>query len=228
MRHGWSARFFWLLGLLLAACAPADSSLRGDYESPELLVSWEQARSSPGCVVLLCDEEYCALVRCRDAEEVQSPSVVLTRGTLAVQPPLSQRASRWWGHPLAAPTLVEPVFEIPWRNWKTRSQHLNKDIPLYCLPAPEPMERHHIFPQQAVLAEWFRSKGISIHAFTIPVPRSFHHYLHSGGPEGGMWNEAWRQFKDKNPGATQEEIWRFAGELMIRFKVNGHLVPYCR
>jgi hypothetical protein len=42
-----------------------------------------------------------------------------------------------------------------------------------------------------------------------------------------MWNEAWRQFKEKNENATQEQIWQFALELMTRFKVHGEFVPYC-
>lgn len=82
-------------------------------------------------------------------------------------------------------------------------------------------------PQQEVLALWFARKGIRIHDFTIPLRKSFHAYLHSGGPRGGMWNEAWRQFKDQNDGAQPDEIWKFAGELMKRFGVHGEFVPYC-
>jgi uncharacterized lipoprotein (TIGR02269 family) len=95
------------------------------------------------------------------------------------------------------------------------------------IPPKEPYERHHIFPQQKLLAEWVESRGIDIHAFTIRLPRSFHQWLHSGGPEGGQWNEAWRQFRRKNRyTAKSADLWRFAGELMMRFGVNGPLVPY--
>ncbi|WP_395808008.1 DUF2380 domain-containing protein [Archangium minus] len=66
-----------------------------------------------------------------------------------------------------------------------------------------------------------------IHAFTVRVPKSFHQWLHSGGPAGGQWNEAWRQFMDLNRNtAKAEDIWRFAGELLVRFGVNGPFVPY--
>ena len=51
-------------------------------------------------------------------------------------------------------------------------------------------------------------------------------WLHSGGPDGGQWNEAWRRFQDDKPLATAEQMWAFAGELMSRFGVNGPLVPY--
>ncbi|MFY0577117.1 DUF2380 domain-containing protein [Cystobacter fuscus] len=67
-----------------------------------------------------------------------------------------------------------------------------------------------------------------IHAFTVSLPITFHRWLHSEGPEGGQWNEAWRRFQGQNPGATPEEIWQFAFELMFLFKVNAPLVPYCQ
>lgn len=134
--------------------------------------------------------------------------------------------NRWWGHPLAVPTYADPVFEIPWRNWKLRDQLARQKHPLGCMLPPEPLEKHHIFPQQQRLARWFKRKGIDIHAFTILLPRRFHQRLHSGGTAGWQWNEAWRQFQDNNDGATTEEIWRFAFELMFLFRVNGAFVPY--
>jgi uncharacterized lipoprotein (TIGR02269 family) len=161
--------------------------------------------------------------------EVETPSVVLTRGPMpqALRPPVVGNPSRWWGRTLAAPTSVEPIFEIPWHNWKVREQLTQqRKHTLGCMLPPEPLEKHHIFPQQEKLAAWFKIKGIDIHEFTILLPRSFHRWLHGGGPEGGQWNEAWRQFKDENPGATSEEIWKFAFELMFLHRVNGPLVPY--
>ena len=72
-----------------------------------------------------------------------------------------------------------------------------------------------------------RHTKIDIHAFTLRLPQSFHRWLHSGGPQGGQWNEAWRQFQIENPGATADEMWWFAFELMSRFGVNElPLVPY--
>jgi hypothetical protein len=59
------------------------------------------------------------------------------------------------------------------------------------------------------------------------IPKSFHSWLHSGGPRGGQWNEAWRQFVIQNKEtATQEDIWRHAFELMNRFYLNGALASY--
>ncbi|ATB38591.1 hypothetical protein CYFUS_004026 [Cystobacter fuscus] len=49
---------------------------------------------------------------------------------------------------------------------------------LRCIPSREPFEKHHIFPQEPLLAGWFKRQSIDIHAFTIRLPRSFHSWLH--------------------------------------------------
>jgi uncharacterized lipoprotein (TIGR02269 family) len=232
-----------LLGLLLGACATSAPAAREDDETQEAVsASWEEARADPSCVVPLCDEERCALWRCQDVAEVEAHPVLLAQAMAPVRAPFPQPAPtmrlaprvgnplRWWGVPLAAPTGVDPVFEIPWHNGREKEgQRLaRKTYRDFCIQGPhEPYEKHHIFPQQKDLALWFDRRGIDIHAFTIRLPRSFHQWLHSGGPQGGQWNEAWRQFARKQGAtATQEDIWRFAGELMMRFGVNGPLVPY--
>ncbi|PTL85071.1 TIGR02269 family lipoprotein [Vitiosangium sp. GDMCC 1.1324] len=232
-----SSRWLALLGVLLAACATSTTGVREDDEAPEVVSSWEEAREDPSCVVPLCEGERCALWRCRDvvevessaAEEDSSPTVVLARGPMpqAMRPPLVGNPGRWWGRNVAAPTYEEPVFEIPWHNWKERGERARqRKHPLGCMLPREPLEKHHIFPQAWDLALWFKDKGIDIHAFTISLPQSFHRRLHSGGPAGGQWNEAWRRFQKENFGADPQEIWQFAFELMFLFKVNGPLVPY--
>jgi uncharacterized lipoprotein (TIGR02269 family) len=237
-----------LLLLLLAACATTTPLRREDFEAPEDVVSWEQAHADPSCVVLLCEEERCGLWRCGDlkamtaeeleaaeqalakAERSKASQILRTRGPMVLRPPVSwTSSSRYWGYPLALPGDSEPVFEIPWNNWKSRAEaeRLSK-IHWWCLPPGEPMEKHHIFPQRQDLARWFEIHGIRIHDFTIPLRRSFHVYLHSGGARGGMWNAAWEKFQREHDDASPEEIWRFAGELMRRFGVHGEFVPYCR
>ncbi len=220
-----------LLCVLLVACATPTSGVHEDDEAPEVVSSWEEARADPSCVVPLYDEEGCALWRCSDMVEVEaSPSVVLVRGPMpqAMRPPLVANPSRWWGHTLAIPTPRDPVFEIPWHNWKLRDQLTRQKHPLGCMLPPEPLEQHHIFPQQKRLAAWFKLNGIDIHTFTVFLPQSVHRRLHGGGAAGGQWNEAWRRFQDQNPRATPQEIWRFAFELMFLFNLNGPLVPYCQ
>ncbi|WP_395852125.1 TIGR02269 family lipoprotein [Cystobacter fuscus] len=224
-------RWLALLCVLLTACATSALGERGDDEAQESMSSWEEAREDPSCVVPQCDEARCALWRCQDLVEVDEapPAVVLARGPMpqAMRPPLVGTPGRWWGRTLAAPSYQEPVFEIPWHNRKTREQLAQqRRHPLGCMLPPEPLEKHHIFPQAQELAEWFKTKRIDIHAFTISLPKSVHRRLHSGEPKGGQWNAAWRQFRDENNGATAEEVWRFAFELMLRFGVNGPLTSY--
>jgi uncharacterized lipoprotein (TIGR02269 family) len=244
-----------LLAVLLTACATSTPVVHEGDESAEAVYSWEEARADPSCVVPLCDEARCAVWRCRDLMEVEeppgveAPAVVLTKGTYpvvrpltrpllrpwtdtgvttAVREPWEDNPYRWWGHPVAAPTVADPVFEIPWHNWKTREPRVDRQLRHWqCgLRPKEPYEKHHLFPQAREFAIWFKRREIDIHAFTIRLPKSFHQWLHSGGPNGGQWNEAWRQFRKGKQEATAEEMWAFAGELMSRFGVNGPLVPY--
>ncbi|WP_233166461.1 TIGR02269 family lipoprotein [Archangium sp. Cb G35] len=212
-----------LLGLLLSACAttpaPGESGFAEDVDP---VASWEEAREDPSCVVPLCDEERCALWRCEDVVEVEEHPVVLALANGSLRPP--PNPTRWWGRPLAVPGGREAVFEIPWHNWNIRGQYAPRVLKPPCVRAREPLEKHHIFPQ--ALATWFKRKPIDIHAYTIRLPKSFHQWLHSGSFPGGQWNEAWSRFQRQNDNATIEEIWKFAGELMSRFRVNGPLVSY--
>ncbi len=217
-----------LLCVVLSACVTSPPAVREDEETFDSVASWEEARADPDCVVPLCDEERCALWRCQDVVEVDSHPVVLTRGTVNVRPPLANpNPSRWWGRPLAAPVGTEPVFEIPWHNWNIRGRYAVLALRPPCIPSWEPLEKHHIFPQEQELATWFKRNKINVHAFTLRLPVSFHRWLHSGGPKGGQWNEAWRQFRDNNITANTDQIWQFAFELMSRFGVHERpLVPY--
>lgn len=215
----WSA----LLCVVLSACATSTSAVSGDEEPLDSGASWEEAQADPSCVVPLCNEERCALWRCQDVVELEAPPVLLAwaQGTSLPLP----NPTRWWGRPLAAPEGREAVFEIPWHNWNIRGKYAAPALRLPCIPSREPIEKHHIFPQE--LAAWFKLKKIDIHAFTLRLPKSFHRWLHSGGPKGGQWNAAWRHFQNKNRNASQAEMWNFAFELMARFQVHERpLVPY--
>lgn len=222
MHRGPSAK--WLL-LLLAfnACAGATPGAREDAAA----LSWAAAREESSCVVPSYDEARCALWRCRDLMEVDSVAITRTRsGAVALRPPWVGNPQRWRGHPLAVPTYADPIFEIPWHNWKRGEPSVQPRHPLGCMLPPEPLEKHHIFPQQQQLARWFKLKGIDIHAFTLFLPRSVHQRIHSGGPAGGQWNAAWRRFQQSHEDATAEEVWRFAFELMFLFRLNGPLTSY--
>ncbi len=188
------------------------------------------------CAIWRCRDVVEVEVEVEASRAVDVPDVVLAKGTYpvvvrpltrpllrpwtdpgvttAVREPWEGNPHRWWGHPVAAPTVVDPVFEIPWHNWKTREPRVARQLRHWqCSLRPkEPYEKHHIFPQAADLALWFTRQKIDIHAFTIRLPKSFHQWLHSGGPNGGQWNEAWRRFKDDKEEATAEEMWAIHAE----------------
>ena len=88
---------------------------------------------------------------------------------------------------------------------------------------------HHLFPRRPDLASQFRARGINPDDFTLQVPKPIHLDMHSGGPRGGDWNQAWEDFFSANPNATALEIYIHAGNLMYQFQVpGGPIVPYRR
>jgi uncharacterized lipoprotein (TIGR02269 family) len=90
----------------------------------------------------------------------------------------------------------------------------------------KPHEKHHIFPQ--AFRAWFTRRGINIDEFVIPLEVHKHRSIHRG-TNGGPWNAAWRKFiEDRQaPGSvTNEEIYRYAGQLIYEFQLFGPVVPY--
>lgn len=93
---------------------------------------------------------------------------------------------------------------------------------------PGKLVHHHLFPQQPELARWFRANGVDIHKFTLLIPEHIHRQLHSGTGRGGLWNQAWRDYRDSKQGGfvSREELHRKAVELIFRFELTGPVVPY--
>jgi uncharacterized lipoprotein (TIGR02269 family) len=205
------------LAVLALACAPLGQSLREEDEAVEAAQLEETCAEDDSCVTFVCGDGACALYRCEDGE---TGEVVFTRGTGGLAPPAAPGSPRrWWGPPDGFSRGREPVFVIPWKQYERR--------PL--LPSQTPsgrMEKHHIFPQARDLAGWFRGKGINIHQYTMLIPHHVHSRIHSEGARGGLWNQAWRQFRDSNIGASQQEIYAHAGQLIFRFELLGPLLPY--
>jgi hypothetical protein len=83
-------------------------------------------------------------------------------------------------------------------------------------------------PAGAGTKEWFASKGINIHEYTMPLLVEVHRRIHHPPPKGGEWNEAWRRYKDEHLGATKQDILRYAGQLIYEFELVGPVVPYYR
>ncbi|HZH17918.1 MAG TPA: TIGR02269 family lipoprotein [Archangium sp.] len=88
--------------------------------------------------------------------------------------------------------------------------------------------KHHLFPQAADLAAWFRAQGINPHDWTMVIPAHVHLRVHRAGVRGGLWNHAWRDFKNANQGRAvlPEELLAKAFELAYRFDIVGPIVPY--
>jgi uncharacterized lipoprotein (TIGR02269 family) len=93
---------------------------------------------------------------------------------------------------------------------------------------PGKLVHHHLFPQQRELALWFTQNGVDIHKFTILVPEHIHRQIHSGTGRGGMWNQAWRDYRRTlgDGPVSPEELHRKAVELIFRFELTGPVVPY--
>ncbi|HEY0367928.1 MAG TPA: TIGR02269 family lipoprotein, partial [Pyrinomonadaceae bacterium] len=90
---------------------------------------------------------------------------------------------------------------------------------------------HHVFPQASDLARKFAKAGIDIDKYTLELPEAVHRCIHSGKGfgRGGKWNKAWKDFFDKFPNATAEDIYKYAGQLIHDFDIDGiPVVPYPR
>ncbi|XXF79225.1 TIGR02269 family lipoprotein [Myxococcaceae bacterium GXIMD 01537] len=206
---------------LLAACASTPSRPSEEREVPEGVSSYEEGCEDERSVILLCARRECAFFRCRDQE---SGGVVLARGNGVIAPSAAPggRPGRWWGVWPWMRRDAEPV--LTFRFYR----HAEPKPPVQQLPAGRYV-RHHIFPQAPDLAAWFRQQGVeNIHNFTMVIPEHIHLRIHSGGPRGGLWNEAWRHFKENNPNAAPAEIYAHAGQLIFRFNLEGPITPYYR
>ncbi|WP_395813051.1 TIGR02269 family lipoprotein [Archangium minus] len=227
-----------LLAVVLSGCTASSPLLR--EEGPLATTCVEAEREETGsCLSLLCDEEACGFFRCEDVSaavaasedadeaEDESGSVVRTRtGTVGIRLPSPVTPMRYRGWPLRLPEDREPIFVIPWKN-----HHLRNLLPSQKqllqeaeLRMRRPHEKHHIFPQE--FRAWFTRNGIDIHQWTMLIETAQHRRIHRG-PSGGPWNAAWRQFrKERGPNVTKEEMWKYAGELCVRFGLMAPLRPY--
>ena len=209
-----------LLGLL-SACATSRPIVHEGSEAPEVVSSWEEGCEDERSLVLLCQEEgtECGFFRCREVAPREVLLAFRGGGTTYI-PGANPSPRRWWGRPIGWPRDTEPVLTFRF------NRHLDPKPPPFVLP-PGRWVRHHIFTQE--LREWFMERGLeNIHHFTIIIPEHLHLRIHGDGPRGGLWNQAWRDFKSQYPRASPADIYRHAGELMFRFELTGPVVPYYR
>ncbi len=213
-RSGW----LWLCAVLWScASTPASPAARDAAEYPEAYTRLDEG----ACVTFLCAEEACGLFRCEDVEPGQ---VVRTRGTFVLPPRAVQSPQRNWGYPWRPPGHAEPVFVIRWYGRELLPSQ-KKMLEMARALAAQPREKHHIFPRDVRLRPWFERQGINIHKETMLLDIETHHRIHKG-VDGGPWNAAWMQFRMRMPGATRDEMYRYARELIIRFDLIGPILPY--
>ena len=208
-----------LPALLLLACSTSSPSVRA-WEDAERVESCEYLDAEQ-CVALACEGGDCGLFDCEDVE-VQALASIQHAVELAQgysRPPHRPPAFRNWRNtgvrPHARPRMT---FHFRYRQGF-----------LPALPRePGKLVHHHLFPQQRELALWFAQNGVDIHKFTILIPEHIHRQIHSGTGRGGMWNQAWREYRRAMGDRPMhpEELHRKAVELIFRFELTGPVVPY--
>ncbi|XXF78303.1 TIGR02269 family lipoprotein [Myxococcaceae bacterium GXIMD 01537] len=213
--------------LLLSGCGTTSPAVRAWEETAQDATPDCEDPNADQCVVLACDgqEAECGVFTCEDVEleAVARPS--LTQGV-----------------ELARGGAYRPPFRAPGpsRNW--RRTGLRDDArPRMTfhfryregfLPAFPRLEgtlvKHHLFPQAPDLAAWFRAKGVNIHEWTMLIPKHLHLRIHSNGARGGLWNQAWRDYRDTHlrRNVTPEELIRKAFEFAYRFDIVGPIISY--
>jgi len=218
------SRLFALLplaALVLSGCVASSPSVSASDESASALSCEYEGGHS--CVVLACEGEACGLFGCEDVEPDElarapgAPVVELAQGTF--RPPYRPPAFRNWRNSgIRSGARPRMTFHFRYRQGF-----------LPALPREEGrLVHHHLFPQEPGLARWFRANGVDIHKFTILIPEHIHRELHSGTGRGGMWNQAWRDFRDFKLGRAvgADELHRKAVEFIFRFELTGPVVPY--
>lgn len=225
--RGW----LWLcLSTALTACATVPLARGEEGEGAEQAAPFEELCAQEGSLVALCGAGQCGMYRCREVMEESTPAgqvrAARTGGAVLLGPGSS--VQRYWGSADGLPQNAKPVFVIPWGPKLPLLPTQKKMVEEVEAEWRKPHEKHHLFPQEPDLKEWFGIKGINIHEFTMLLLVDVHRRIHHPPPKGGAWNEAWRRYKNAHPGAPKEDIYRYAGQLIYEFGLVGPVVPYYR
>jgi uncharacterized lipoprotein (TIGR02269 family) len=220
-------RWKWLLVALgISACAATPLSVSEGISSEEATgtAPFEELCEEANSTVALCAGKQCGLYRCREVKEhLAVGRVVLARSGAVVLPNPQAGAQRNWGSAQELPGDAQPVFIIPWRHKPPLLPSQQEMLARQAAARRKPHERHHIFPR--AFRRWFTDQGIDIDEYLIPLEVEKHRSIHRGA-NGGPWNAAWEKFIKAHPGRTpQEEIYRYAGQLIYEFELFGPVVP---
>jgi hypothetical protein len=82
-------------------------------------------------------------------------------------------------------------------------------------------EEHHIFPQE--LEEYFESRqpnGIDIDEHVTAIDREVHKIVHGKGGFFEDYNTEWREWKEANPNATEQQVFEQAGKMMDKYGLS--------
>lgn len=209
-RDAWT-RPWGLLVVGLVACAPQRAALRDTREC-----------QGDREVAVLCGGGLCAVVP-------QGPGAgferTLTEGALAIEPPLAEAPERLGGSGDWEPSAHrEPIIVFEFNPQPPEAKYPPHIRALLAEEAKKPHVKHHIFPQE--FKDFFTDKEINIHAWVMVLLLEEHLRIHRG-PSGGPWNADWRVWiKAHRETATQEDIYRYAGEMIYRYCLTGTLTRY--
>nr|WP_323395324.1 TIGR02269 family lipoprotein [Myxococcus guangdongensis] len=164
--------------LLVAFCSGCSVT-----QKPSMQQAWEAAElecddpREDECVSLLCLGDTCGFYRCADRlGGVELARFPPARPPAAAAAPGSGPRRNWGGAQKLPPGSI-----MTFPNWNGSPEEVIP--PSHRLPSGR-WEKHHIFPQEPALKEWFELQGVRIHHFTMPIPYELHHRIHRGG---GAW-----------------------------------------
>lgn len=204
----------WTLGLFLLvpmACASQNASLREVTEC-------QRDRE----VVALCGGQLCTIVP--EGPGIRSERTP-TEGAGLIEPPMAAAPERLGGSGDWEPSgEQEPGITFEFHPPPPEAKFPPHIRALLIEEAKRPHAKHHIFPQE--FKTFFTQKEINIHDWVMVLLLEDHQRIHRG-ENGGPWNADWREWIRVNRrSCTKEDVFRFAGEMIYRYCLNGALTRY--
>lgn len=224
---------FPVVMLLLASCLSACGTSSPAQRAWDVAGAREdatcEAPDTDECVVFACDGALaeCGLFGCEDVERGEVSRNPPEHGVLRVSG--AYRPVRPPGRPPPRDYRRSGIRQGVRPRMVFHFRYSYGYLPAFPDLGGSRLIKHHLFPQEELLARWFTRHGINIHEFTMVVPEHLHLRVHNPGGRGGPWNAAWREYMNANlhrRRIPKEELLRKAFELAFRFDITGPIVPY--